>query len=150
MDKVMEQRATVPVTRDAVPTRRSWLLAVSSFCFVLLQSVCTAVMAVSGLRLILGIGSLAAATTGIKLLDTIHGDAIRIPMVLLALAGSLVNLYVIWRIRSLRSRSSSAWRVVPATAGKKRAEMVQIVLSVLTLVLIATEWVGHLRFFGRI
>lgn len=150
MDKVMERQTTVVAAQKPVTVSRGWLIAASSFCFILLQSVCTAVMAVSGLRLIIGIGSLAAASTGIKLLDTIHGDAIRIPMVMLALAGSLVNLYVIWRIRSLRSRASSSWRVTAATPSKKRAETLQIVLSLATMVLIATEWVGHLRFFGRI
>jgi hypothetical protein len=31
----------------------------------------------------------------------LHRDAIRIPMMIVAVVGSLINLYVIWRIRSL-------------------------------------------------
>jgi hypothetical protein len=37
-------------------------------------------------------------------------DAIRIPMMLLALAGSLLNLVVLWQVWRLRRHSASAWR----------------------------------------
>ncbi|AXC12616.1 hypothetical protein ACPOL_3325 [Acidisarcina polymorpha] len=111
--------------------------------FILLQSACTAVTALSGLRLLIGIGSLAAAATGAEVLASIHGDFIRIPMELLAIAGSLVNLYVIWRIRSLRGRPSSRWRVRPVTSAKKRAETIQIALAVLTLLLVFAELTIH-------
>jgi hypothetical protein len=60
-------------------------------------------------------------------------------MELLAIAGSAVNLYVIWRIRSLRSRPSSQWRVEPDTLAKKRAEALQIALAILTQLLVSAE-----------
>ncbi len=129
---------------------RSWIIGISSFFFILLQSVCTAVMAVSGLRLLIGIGSLAFASSGLKFFASIHGDAIRIPMELLAIAGSAINLYVIWRIRSLRARPSSQWRVEAVTPAKKRAESLQIALAILTLLLVAAEWIAHFRLHGSI
>lgn len=135
----------VRATRD-----RSWIIGLSSFFFILLQSACTAVMAISGLRLLIGIGSLAAAASGLRFLAAMHGTAIRIPMEILAVGGSLVNLYVIWRIRSLRSRSASQWRVSPATPANKRAETVQIALAILTLLLVAIEWLAHIHFHGSI
>jgi hypothetical protein len=53
-------------------------------------------MAVSGLRLLIGVGSLAAAS-GLKVFaGTFHADSIRIPMMILAVGGSVINLYVIW------------------------------------------------------
>jgi hypothetical protein len=55
-----------------------------------------------------------------------------------------VNLCVIWRIRSLRSRPSSQWRVEPVTPAKKRAEGIQIALAILTLLLVLAEWTTHL------
>lgn len=128
---------------------RSWVLSLTSFLFILLQSACTAFMAISGLRLLIGIGSLAAASSGLRFLDAIHGDVIRIPMMILAIGGSVVNLYAIWRIRSLRARSSSQWRVVPVVPAKKRAEFVQIALALLTLLLVAAEWVAHIYLFRR-
>jgi hypothetical protein len=99
---------------------------------------------------LIGLGSLAAATAGIKLLVALHADAIRIPMVLLALMGSAVNLYVLWRIRSLRARPASAWRVAPATAKTLRNEAFQIALSILTLLLVLLEYGLHLYQHGGI
>jgi hypothetical protein len=64
-------------------------------------------------------------------------------MMAIALIGSFINLYVIWRIRSLRSRPSSQWRVSPATAKQKRSEAIQIALAVFTLALVGAEWITH-------
>jgi uncharacterized membrane protein len=130
--------------------KRSWLIGLASFFFILLQSVCAAVTALSGLRLLIGIASLAAASSTLKLLIAFHADAIRIPMVVLAILGSAINLYVIWRIRSLRARPSSSWRVEPVTPEKKRAESIQIALAILTLLLVVVEMALHLRYHGTV
>jgi hypothetical protein len=61
-----------------------------------------------------------------------------------AVGGSLVNLYVIWRIRSLRARSASQWRAVPVTRKQLRREAFQILLAILTLALVAAEYATHL------
>jgi hypothetical protein len=128
---------------SAATTRRSWAVALTSFFFILLQSACTAVMAVSGVRVVIGLTALAAAAGLHRPATGFHGDAIRIPMMAIALIGSFVNLYVIWRIRSLRSRPSSQWRTTPASPKQKRAELFQIVLSAVTLALVLAEWVTH-------
>jgi hypothetical protein len=124
-------------------TGRSWIVGTTSFFFILLQSACTAVMAISGVRVIIGLGALAAAAGLNRPASGFHADAIRIPMMAIALIGSFVNLYVIWRIRSLRSRPSSQWRTTPATPKQKRAEAFQIVLAVITLALVLAEWITH-------
>jgi len=142
---VIEQQAPVSKSKSE---SRSWVISLTSLAFILLQSACSAVMAISGLRLLIGIGSLAAASTGLKFLDSIHGAALRIPMTILAVVGSLINLYVIWRIRSLRARPASQWRVAPVTPSKKRAESIQIAIALLTLLLVAAEAIVHIRFFG--
>jgi hypothetical protein len=129
-----------------VPTstrRRSWIVGVTSLFFILLQSACTAVMAISGVRVIIGLSALAAAAGLNRPAGGFHADAIRIPMMAIAVIGSLVNLYVIWRIRSLRSRPSSQWRISPATPRQKRAEVFQIALAIVTLVLVLAEWITH-------
>jgi hypothetical protein len=124
-------------------TGRSWIVGMTSFFFILLQSACTAVMAISGVRVIIGLGALAAAAGLNRPASGFHADAIRIPMMAIALIGSFINLYVIWRIRSLRSRPSSQWRTTPATPKQKRAEAFQIVLAVITLALVLAEWITH-------
>jgi hypothetical protein len=127
---------------------RSWIIGFVSLFFILLQSACTAVMAISGLRLLIGVGSLAAAS-GLKVFaGAFHGDAIRIPMMIVAVGGSLINLYVLWRIRTLRGRSSSRWRVRTATHTERRAESIQIALAILTLLMVAVEWFAHIRLHG--
>src|SRR5271167_1215537 len=118
---------------------RSWIVGATSFFFILLQSACTAVMAISGVRVIIGLGGLAAAAGLNRPATGFHADAIRIPMMAIAVIGSLLNLYVIWRIRSLRARPSSQWRTTPATAKQKRSEAIQIALAVITLALVVAE-----------
>lgn len=142
---MLKQEPSVNVTSQAALKGRSWVIGFTSLFFILLQSACTAVTALSGLRLLIGIGSLAAAATGVKFLASLHGDAIRIPMELVAIIGSAVNLYVIWRIRSLRSKPSSQWRVGPVTAEKKRAETIQVALAIVTLVLVLVEGTIHIH-----
>jgi hypothetical protein len=71
-------------------------------------------------------------------------------MLIVATVGSLVNLYVLWRIRSLRSRPSSQWRIQPPTAKQLRSERFQFVLSVLTLVLVVIESAIHHHLHGSL
>jgi len=119
----------------------------TTFSFAVLQSVCSAFIALSGLRLLIGIGAFAAASSVLRLADRMHIDAIRIPMMLLALAGSVLNLFVLWRIWSLRQRPASAWRRQPVSGEKKASEFFQFALSVLTLLLLFAEVVAHHRLF---
>ena len=133
-----------PVSAEEPVTRRTWLVSLTSLVFIVLQSACTAVMAISGLRVAIGLSALAEATLGIHApAHGFHRDAIRIPMMIAALVGSLINLYVIWRIRSLRARPSSQWRVQAVSPKQRRSEVFQIALSVITLVLLAAEWITH-------
>jgi hypothetical protein len=119
------------------------VLSWPSFLFALLQSLCTAVIAVSGVRVAIGLAALAEAAGVHAPARGFHQDAIRIPMMITALLGALINLFVIWRIRSLRSRPASQWRQQPVTKKKLNSERFQIALSVVTLILLAAEWITH-------
>lgn len=130
--------------------RRGLAIGLTSFLFILLQSACTALMAISGLRLLIGVGSIAAAMVGLRFLAALHGATIRIPMEIVAIAGSMINLYAVWRVRSLRARPSSQWRVRPVSPKQMRSESWQIWLAVLTLLLVAAEWGFHIYFHGTI
>jgi hypothetical protein len=143
-DTLPEQNASVdtPPLKDV--KSRFWVIGLTSLFFILLQSACTAFMALSGLRLLIGIGSLAAAASGLRLLGSLHGNAFRIPMEIVAVIGSVINLYAIWRVRSLRARPSSQWRVAPPSADKRRAESIQIAIAILTLLLVLIEWTFHI------
>jgi NADH:ubiquinone oxidoreductase subunit 2 (subunit N) len=130
----------IPVSSGA---RTSRWLSWSSFLFALLQSACAAVLAVSGIRVAIGLGALAAAAGTDAPAQGFHQDAIRIPMMLLALAGALINLYVLWRQWSLRRRPASQWRIQPLTAKEKRSQWLQFVLAIVTLALLGIEWWTH-------
>jgi hypothetical protein len=129
---------------------RGLVVGLTSLFFMLLQSACTAFFAISGLRLLIGVGALAAAATGLNFLAALHGAALRIPMETLAIAGSVVNLVAVRRIRRLRARPASQWRVKPATPRQLRSESWQIGLAVLTLLLVALEWGFHIWLHGKI
>ena len=116
----------------------------SSFLFALLQSICTFFAALNGLRLIIGVGSLVLSSSVGAVAKALHADWIRVPMVVLALAGSLLNLVVLWQVRRLRNRPASQWRQRPVGAGKIRMERMQAVLSFATLALLAVEEYLHL------
>ena len=111
--------------------------------FATLQSVCTAVIAISGLRVAIGLGALAAAAGVDAPAHGFHQQAIRIPMMALALAGALLNLFVLWRVRKLRNRPAAQWRQKPLSPKKKNSERLQYALSILTLILLAAEWFTH-------
>jgi len=139
-----EPQKSAPVLPEDRASKRTWLVSATSFVFIVLQSACTAVIAISGVRVAIGLSALAEATIGIHAPAIgFHRDVIRIPMMIAATIGSLLNLYVIWRIRTLRARPSSQWRVQPVTPKQRRSEVLQIVLATVTLVLVAAEWITH-------
>ncbi|HMI50088.1 MAG TPA: hypothetical protein VK525_01155 [Candidatus Saccharimonadales bacterium] len=131
-----------PPVATPVPAKTKFL-QYSSFTMALLQSACTAVIAVSGIRVAIGLTALSAAAGIHAPAHGFHRDAIRIPMMVLALAGSLANLFVIWKIRHLRNKPAARWRVQPPTRRKINSERLQIALSVLTLLLLTVEWITH-------
>lgn len=134
--------ASVP-SAGGETSARAKLLTWSSFVFALLQSLCTAVVAISGIRVAIGLSALAAAAGIHAPASGFHSDAIRIPMMALALVGSLLNLYLLWNARRLRNRPSAQWRRVPLSAKKKASERLQLILSLVTLALLAAEWITH-------
>jgi hypothetical protein len=123
---------------------------VGSASFALLQSICSAVLAISGFRVLIGLSALAAASGIFTPLRSFHQDAIRIPMMVLALAGAVANLYSVGRVRSLRTRPAAQWRARPVSPEKVRAERLQVALAVITLLLLAVEGTLHFRIHGHL
>src|SRR5260370_8281368 len=79
------------------------LLKWSPIVFSILQSACTAVMAISGLRVAIGI-SARAASAGIHApARGFHQDAIRIPMRFLSSLHSPISLFLICKVPNLRT-----------------------------------------------
>lgn len=130
---------------EAPPGAPARLRALSgaSFLMALLQSLCTAVLTISGIRVAIGLSALAAAGGIYAPARGFHQDAIRIPMLALAAAGALINLAVLAWIWRLRSRPSAQWRRRELTPRQKRSERLQVILSVVTLLLVGLEAWTH-------
>jgi hypothetical protein len=109
----------------------------------LLQSICTAVLTISGIRVAIGLTALAAAGGVYAPAHGFHQDAIRIPMLTLAALGALINLAVLAWIWHLRSRPSAQWRRRELTPRQKRSERLQVILSIVTLILVGLEVWTH-------
>jgi hypothetical protein len=139
----LDEKSEDAVARAA--SRFKWI-GWSSLLLAIVQSVCTIFVALSGLRLLLGAAAFGAAIGVMKIADErIHIDAVRIPMVMFALVGAVFNLVALWQVRRLRGRAASAWRQKTVSRRKFASERVQLVLSVLTLILLAAESFYHLR-----
>lgn len=136
-------------TREAITDKRSGLgrllpnLGLTSLLFALLQSICTAVLTVSAVRVGIGLTALAAAGGVYAPARGWHQDAIRIPMLWLAAVGAIVNLAVLGWIWYLRSRPAAQWRKRELSAKEKRSERLQVVLAIVTLILAGLETWTH-------
>lgn len=131
-------------------SRTLGVVAWSSFFFALLQSICTFFLALSGVRLVIGIGSVVLSAGATTALEKFHANWIRLPMVGLALLGSLLNLVVLIQIRILRSRPASRWRQRPLSPKEVRMERVQWFLSFATLILVSIEEYLHWNRFQNL
>ena len=147
MDDSAGNAATAERTAVTEPRTSSTWVAWSSLFLAFVQSVCAAFVALSGLRLLIGAAAVASAAGVLGFVDRhFHIDTIRIPMVLLALAGALFNLVAVWQVRRLRARPASAWRQKTMSAGKLNSERLQLAVSVLTLLLLVAEEWSHIKF----
>lgn len=142
----IEQQSEAPQTQDWSGTSflgRARVLGWTSVLFALLQSLCTAVLTISGVRVAIGLSALAAASGIYAPAKGWHQDAIRIPMLIVATAGAVINLAVIWWIRHLRNRPSAQWRRRAPSAREKRSVRLQVALAIVTLVLVGVETWTH-------
>ena len=128
---------------DQASSGRTRWLGVTSALFGLLQALCPAVIAYSGLRVLIGLTSLAVAAGTDAPARGIHADIIRIPMMLFAFFGTIFNLFVIWQVRRLRRRPAAQWRLQPVSAKTLRSERLQIALAIVTFAALLAEWITH-------
>ena len=132
-----------PAVETWSETSKMKVLGGASLLIALLQSLCTAVLTISGIRVAIGLTALAAASGVYAPARGYHQDAIRIPMLILAAAGAIINLAVLAWIRHLRSRPSAQWRRRELSPRQKRSERLQVVLAVITLILVGLETWTH-------
>jgi hypothetical protein len=132
---------------ERVETRVS-KLAWPGLMFAVLQSICTALIAASGVRFAIGISSLISAIVTSTPAQDFHRDPIRLPMLAFALLGAGINLVVLWQVWRLRRRPASQWRISAISPKKKRMERLQLALSLLTILLVFAELLAHKHLHG--
>jgi len=126
-----------------VPSRWSvTLLSWGSFTLALIESICVAAVALSGIRVAIGMTSLIAATAAGPA-HGFHRNALRIPILTFGAIGSIVVLLLVWNEERMRKNPAAAWRLQPLTAKQKRSRRIQVVLAVVSLLVIAAELLTH-------
>jgi DNA-binding transcriptional LysR family regulator len=120
---------------DRLPVKRSWAALLLTF----IEAVC--VFSVAAAKAGVLLGSAAAIATGWSV--SLHRDAIRIPVLLVAMTGAGFNLYLIWKRRRLRNSPAAAWRKRALPKRERLRTGVVLWLSVLTLILGAAEIYFH-------
>ena len=138
-----QEKAKAEGSSDNEKVSKFEVLTGTSFLFAMIQSLCTAVFAVSGVRVAIGLSALAAVSGVYAPARGFHQDAIRIPMLIVAAAGAVVNLAVLAWIRHLRSRPSAQWRRRELSSRERRSERLQVALAVVTLLLVGLETLTH-------
>ena len=136
--KKQDTEVGAPQAADRSPGRI--VLTWGAFVLAAAESICLAVVGLSGLRVAIGLTSLVAASgpaTGF------HRDAIRIPLLTIGTIGALLTLLLLWNERRLRSNPSAAWRIQPYTKSQRRQRLLQFWLAILTLALVTGEVITH-------
>jgi hypothetical protein len=108
----------------------------------LLQSLCTAVFTVNSVRVGIGLAALAASSIAAPLVP-LHRDSIRIPMLVIAVLGAMVNLLVLAWVRRQRNRPEAQWRRRELSKKQRLSERLQFAMAILTLVLVGLEIWTH-------
>ena len=132
-----------PAVLKAAP---SMSVVASSLLFSVLQSICTAIVALNSVRLAIGIGSLAMTTGLGAAMEHFHQITwLRVTLLVGALSGSILTLGIVLRATRLRNRPAARWRFRPLSSKQRRMELLQIALSLITLLLVVIEEYLHFR-----
>lgn len=148
MEVVVTPKQNALASEDAsLESRKQLVVSGSSLLFSILQSVCTAVVAINGVRLAIGLSSLAMTVGWGAALDRFHDITwLRLTLMLGALTGSILTLFIVFHARNLRNKPAARWRLRPLTLHQRKMEAFQIAISVLTLVLVVIEEYFHFQF----
>ena len=121
--------------------RGAWI-GCASFVLAAVQAICVAAVALSGVRVALGMTSLLAAGA-VGPAQGFHRDALRIPILAIAGLLAVLNLFLLWNERRIRRNPAAQWRIQPLTSGQRRSQWIQLATSIATLILILAEVVTH-------
>ena len=121
---------------------RGILIGWASLALAAVQAICVAAVALSGVRVVLGMSSLLAAGA-VGPAHGFHRNALRLPILWIAGLLAALNLLLLWNEGRIRRSPSAQWRLQPLTSRQRRGRWIQLGTSVASLVLILAEVVSH-------
>jgi hypothetical protein len=121
---------------------RSTVLGWSALFLAAVESLCVAAVALSGVRVVLGLSSLIAATAAGPA-HGFHREALRVPILWASGVIALINLLLLWNENRIRQNPAAAWRLQPFTPKQRRQRWMQLATSIGALLLILAEVVTH-------
>lgn len=121
---------------------RGILIGWASLTLAAVQAICVAAVALSSVRVLLGMTSLLAAGAAGPA-QGFHRNALRLPVLWIAGILAVLNLLLLWNENRIRRNPSARWRLQPLTSRQRRGRWMQLGTSVASLVLILAEVVSH-------
>ena len=121
---------------------RGILIGWASLALAAVQAICVAAVALSSVRVLLGMTSLLAAGAAGPA-QGFHRNALRLPVLWIAGILAVLNLLLLWNENRIRRNPSARWRLQPLTSRQRRGRWMQLGTSVASLVLILAEVVSH-------
>jgi hypothetical protein len=118
------------------------ILGWSSLFLAVIESLCAAAVALSGVRVLLGMSSLIAATAAGPARG-FHRQGLRLPILWTSGVLALLTLLLLWNEHRIRQNPAAAWRLEPLTPKQRRQRWIQLVTSIGALLLILAEVVTH-------
>ena len=128
---------------------RSTILGWSSLFLAAIESLCAAAVALSGVRVVLGMTSLIAASAAGPA-HGFHREALRVPILWASGVIALLNLLLLWNENRIRQNPAAQWRLQPLTPKQRRQRWMQLGTSIAALLLILAEVVTHPWFHREI
>jgi len=124
--------------------QKSMWLASGTLFVAGIEAVCLFFVSASGVAVLVG-GSAVVLAQGLLFF---HQAAIRLPILAIATLGALLNLGLLWNQHRLRTAPSAQWRMQPLSSKERRRIVFVAAVSVLTLLIVATELYLHHKFHG--
>jgi hypothetical protein len=114
-------------------------LVIPSLTAAVIQAICVFSIAANTVKVALGIGSVAAAGGS----SFLHSDPVRIPLMIMAVIGATVTLYVVWKGWRLRDLPSARWRKRPLSSAERWRIGAALASSILSWLLVIGEILAH-------
>ena len=130
----------MPVQEAHLPSTSPRLSIVLGSVFILLfQTGCAIAVFANRFAMLISGASLVIPLKA----SVLHSEPVRLPLLALATAGSVLNLLLLWNARRLRRRPEAQWRIRPLRFQDKLRSLIVFSAALLTLFMVISELLLH-------